>query len=226
MIIALIPTYGQRGYLDEMLQWLDLSGQVDAVEVLRQDEPLGSALARNQLIQQATAKYGYDNQFLMLDDDCKFNRFSQIRNAAAIIDREKDVGIVSFPLGGITQNGYVESIIVKHCWLINGQLLAAGANYTPGELYDSLDFCLQSYLLGFRNIITKEAFIWHDVAIDRSVRWRLVREGKQLGRSGIAERYADYIESIQEPYAIKLNDKAIELHNQRNLQLKNGTNSQ
>lgn len=226
MIIALIPTYGNRGYLDEMLQWLEMSNQVDAVEVLRQEEPLGSALARNELIKQATAKYGYDCQYLMLDDDCKFSRYSQIRKAAEIIESDNDIGLVSFPLGGITQKGYAEAIIVKHCWLINGKLLAAGSNYTPGELYDSLDFCLQSYLLGYRNVITKEAFIWHDVAVDRSIRWRLVKEGRQSGKSGIAERYADYIESIQEPYAIKLNDKAIELHNQRNLQLKNGTNSQ
>lgn len=225
MIIALIPTYGQRGYLDEMLQWLDLSGQVDAVEVLRQDEPLGSALARNQLIQQATAKYGYDNQFLMLDDDCKFNRFSQIRKAAEIIDRENDIGIVSFPLGGITQNGYAESLIVKHCWLINGRLLAAGANYTPGELYDSLDFCLQSYLLGYRNVITKEAFIWHDVSTANSIRLQLVRDGKQSATTGVPERYANYIEDYKGYYAIKLNDVAHAQHKQNNELLIYGTHS-
>lgn len=222
MIIALIPSYGDRGYLDDMLNWLDNSGQVDGVELLRQDEPLGSALARKTLIEQATQKYGFDCQYLMLDDDCKFSRYSQIGKAAKIIEKENDIGIVSFPLGGIAGSGYVESIVVKHCWIINGKLLAAGANYTPGELYDSLDFCIQSYLLGYRNVVTKEAFIWHDVAIDNSIRLRLVKEGKQSGKSGIAERYADFLETIQEPYAVKLNAKAIELHNIRNKQLQNG----
>jgi len=220
MIIALIPTYGNRGYLDEMLAWLDASGQVDAVELLRQDEPLGSALARRTLIEQATAKYGYDHHYLMLDDDCKFNRFSRIRKAAAILEIETDIGLVSFPLGGIIQQGYVEQTIVKHCWLMSGRLLQAGANYTPGELYDSLDMCIQSYLLGYRNVITKEAIIWHDVMRDTSIRWRLVAEGKQTAQSGIRDRYANYIERLQEPYAVKFTSVAIELHNSCNNILK------
>ena len=225
MIIALIPTYGNRGYLDEMLAWLDASGQVDAVELLQQDKPLGSALARRTLIEQATAKYGYEHHYLMLDDDCIFNRYSNIRAAAAIINNEIDIGLVSFPLGGIAQPGYVESIIVKHCWLINGRLLQAGANYTPGELYDSLDVCIQSYLLGYRNVVIKEAFIWHDVTKDNSIRWKLVAEGKQSAQSGIIERYADYIEQLQEPYAVKLNAKAIDLHIERNNLLRYGKDS-
>ncbi len=220
MIIALIPTYGKRGYLDEMLAWLNATNEVDAVEILRQDEPLGSALARRTLIEQATQKYGYDHHYLMLDDDCKFNRFSHIRQAAAILDNEHDIGLVSFPLGGIVQHGYAEQIIVKHCWLMNGKLLAAGANYTPGELYDSLDMCIQSYLLGYRNVVTREAFIWHDVTQDNSIRWRLVAEGKQSEQSGIRDRYANYIERLQEPYAVKFTSVAIELHNSCNNILK------
>lgn len=225
MIIALIPTYGSRGYLDNMLQWLNNNNEVDAVELLRQDEPLGSSLARNKLIQQATAKYGYDHQYLMLDDDCVFGRDSHIRRAATIIDNEPDIGLVSFPLGGIITSGYADAIIVKHCWLINGRLLAAGANYTPGELYDCLDMSLQSYLLGYRNVITKEAFIWHDVAMAKSIRMQLVNSGKQSSNTSVPERYAKYIEVYHGYYAIKLNDVAHAEHKRNNELLIYGAHS-
>jgi len=160
MIIALITSYGDRGYLPAMLSWLESCGQVDAVELLKQDLPLGCAAARKQLIEMATAKYGYDHYYLVLDDDCRFDYRSQIRRAASHIDTEPDIGIVSFPLSGILGWGYIEALIVKHAFLVNGALFRSGVNYTPGEHYDSADLCIQSYLAGYRNVVTREAFIW------------------------------------------------------------------
>lgn len=225
MIIALIPTYGDRGYLDNMINWLNDSQEVDAIELLHQENPQGSATARNKLIADATNKYGYDHYFLMLDDDCRFCTLSRIRKAAKLFEDNNDIGIISFPVGGVITSGYAESIIVKHCFLINGELIKAGAIYTPGEIYDSLDMCIQSYLLGYRNVVTKEAIIWHNVSPDTSIRWKLVNEGFQSATSGIMARYAQYIDKYIEPYTVILNQAAHALHNERNIIIKNGTNS-
>jgi len=222
MIIALITSYGDRGYLDAMLSWLYTSKQVDAIEILKQDQPLGCAAARKQLIAKATQKYGYDNYYLILDDDCRFDHNAQIRRAARIIDNEPDIGIVSFPLSGILGHGYIEALIVNHAFLTNGALFQAGVNYTPGEHYDSADLCIQSYLAGYRNVITREAFIWHDVNPGNSVREQLKHRAEQSGNTNIYERYKDYIERYDPPYWVTLNDNAQQLHNQNN-SIINGT---
>lgn len=222
MIVALITSYGDRGYLPGMLSWLETSGQVDAVELLQQDQPLGCAAARKQLIDRVTARYGYDHYYLILDDDCLFDNRSNIRRAASLIDNEPDIGIVSFPLSGILGHGYIEALIVKHAFLTNGALFQAGVNYTPGEHYDSADLCIQSYLAGYRNVVTREAFIWHDVNPGNSVREQLKHRAEQSGNTNIYERYKDYIERYDPPYWVMLNDKAQQLHNQNNA-ITNGT---
>ena len=224
MIIALITSYGDRGYLDAMLSWLYTSKQVDAIEILKQDQPLGCAAARKQLIEMATAKYGYDHYYLILDDDCRFDYRSQIRRAASHIDTEPDIGIVSFPLSGILGHGYIEALIVKHAYLTNGALYQAGVIYTPGEHYDSADLCIQSYLAGYRNVVTREAIIWHDVNPGNSVREQLKYMAKQSGNTNIYERYKDYIERYDPPYWVTLNDKAQQLHNLNNAII-NGTSN-
>lgn len=224
MIIALITSYGDRDYLDAMLSWLDTSGQVDAIELLKQDQPLGCAYARKQLIEQATAKYGYDNYYLILDDDCRFDHRAQIRRAANHIDKEPDIGIVSFPLAGIIGRGFIEALIVKHAFLVNGALFRAGVNYTPGEHYDSADLCIQSYLAGYRNVVTREAIIWHDVNPANSIREMLKDNPAQSGNTGIYEHYKEYIDTYTPPYWVTLNDKARQLHQQINA-LINGKNS-
>jgi hypothetical protein len=206
-----------------MLSWLGTSGQVDAVELLKQDQPLGCAAARKQLIEKATAQYGYDHYYLILDDDCRFDYRSQIRKAASHIDTEPDIGIVSFPLSGILGWGYSEALITKHAFLVNGALFRSGVNYTPGEHYDSADLCIQSYLAGYRNVVTREAFIWHDVNPGNSVREQLKHRAEQSGNTNIYERYKDYIERYAPPYWVTLNDKAQQLHNQNNAAIINGT---
>lgn len=216
MIIALITSYGDRGYLDAMLSWLYTSKQVDAVELLRQDQPLGCAAARKQLIDRVTARYGYDHYYLILDDDCLFDNRSNIRRAASLIDNEPDIGIVSFPLAGILGLGYIEVPMVRHAFLVNGSLLQTGVNYTPGEHYDSADLCIQSYLAGYRNVVTREAIIWHDVNPANSVREMLKDNPAQSGNTGIYERYREYMERYIPPYWITLNDKARQLHQQNN----------
>jgi len=216
MIIALIISYGNRSYLLGMLSWLETSGQVDAVELLRQDQPLGCATARKQLIEMATAKYGYDHYYLILDDDCRFDHRAQIRRAASHIDKEPDIGIVSFPVAGIIGQGYIEALIVRHAFLVNGALFRLGVNYTPGEHYDSADLCIQSYLAGYRNVGTREAIIWHDVNPANSVRVMLKDNPIQSGNTGIYERYKDYIDTYTPPYWVTLNDKARQLHQQNN----------
>lgn len=192
-IIALIPSYADRGYLDAMLAWLEQSGEVDDIITLIQDEPLGASNARRELINQAFAKHGENATYLMLDDDCVFSEKSNIRDASKHFDELKGVGIIGIPTDiKYLSNKYYYVNKAYHCMLISGKVLSspdplitlntgtspsppAGGeslggviNYKPNEYCDEIHLSIAVYLAGFELIQTQRAAIWHHAALHKA----------------------------------------------------------
>lgn len=197
MIIALIPTISthDRGYLGNMLDWLNNSGQVDAVEVLADTEPSDIASARKMLVEQAYAKYGKDAIYLMLNDDCRFTEQSCIRDAAAYFNELPNLGLVGFWLGlDRCEDKYSVVPWFSQCFMFSGEIVAKGFNYTDGEYFDGIDLALQLHVAGYTNIKTKRCAIWHDVAPERSLIKKYMADKGIRPKSFLREKYCHIAE--------------------------------
>lgn len=160
-IIALIPTYGERPYLAEMLKWLDKSKEIDDVIVYKQDIPIGLSNARIEVINKAYSEYGSDNYYLMLDDDCIFSENTKILDTTRYFEKYPELGIIQFPTDVRKVPSLMEVKFAYHCFMFKGSLIEEGINYCPDEFCDEVSFSFLAYLLGYRIFITDEAEIWH-----------------------------------------------------------------
>lgn len=161
-IIALIPTFGTRPYLSDMLKWLEASKDVSDVMIKTDTVPRGPAAARAELVTEAFAKHGKDAIYLMLDDDCIFSNTSRLADAARHFEEIKGLGIVGIPLKlQFLAKGFCNSTKAYHCFMVSGSVLANSINYTPGEFCEDIDFSFRTWLAGYKIISTQRAEIWH-----------------------------------------------------------------
>jgi hypothetical protein len=233
-LIALIPTFGTRPYLANMLEWLNGNNAIAETFVSNNQTPRIPANVRNDLLNEAFAKYGKDAYYLMLDDDCIMDGC----NLNAAVEHFKQLpglGIVALPLrlaypadGRLVGKDYIEVATAGHCFIISGSVLEAGIRYTENEYCDELDFSFKTWLSGFKNIITLRTALWHHITphktqLNCGVNVENIKSGAIIPQSTFLTRNAGLIEcntqtlyDIEMPifYTIKPTQEAIELRKQ------------
>lgn len=203
-VVALIPSYGERPYLKNMLEWLNSTDEVDYIELFKQDEPLGSATARKILVEKAFRKYGPNLAYLMLDDDCEFTVRSRIREVAALFDKLPGLGLVQIPNSCREERNneclYSNVVLANHCFMLSGKVLEVGINYKDHEFCDELTVSADTFLYGFDMVVFMEAEIPHHYvnvfhsSKEGSINEQLIGSHRHLYKSDFIKDYSKYYE--------------------------------